>query len=215
MLIIGISGSPRKDGNTTQMISWALEKARETEGVSTQLIELADYHINDCAACKTCMGTCIQRDGMDQLHEELLSADGLIFGSPVYFGTMAALIKRFFDRTRVLRHNDFSLADKPVGFISVAARRNGGQETTIIDMIKIMLRHNCVITGNGSITGQFGGTGWAAGKGTVVSDRFGKETAEGVGRRVAYLAEVINIGKVDLPNNLTFDPRSGTPEVEL
>lgn len=211
MHILGISGSPRKGGNTNQMIKWALEKAEETKYITTELIELADYEISDCIACNTCKGTCAQRDDMDQVCERLLSADGLILGSPVYFGTMTAVMKRFFDRTRVLRHNDFQLADKPVGFISVAARRNGGQETTIMDMIRVMLRHNCIITGNGTRTGQYGGTGWAAGKNTICNDRFGRETAEGVGERVAYLTQAIRIDQ----NNLIFDPKSGTPEAEL
>lgn len=215
MIILGIVGSPRKQGNTYDMMNWALNKAGEKDDIETELIELCDHTINDCLACATCKGNCVQNDEMNNITCMMTAADGIIFGAPVYFGTIPALMKRFFDRTRILRHNDFSLADKPVGFISVAARRNGGQETTIMDMIKIMLRHNCIITGNGNFTGQYGGTGWAAGKNTVETDRFGKETCEGVGERVAYLADAMACAYEHTGQVLTFDPKSGTPEAEL
>jgi len=217
--IVGISGSPRKDGNTAYLLQEALHAAGRLISIYTdftpkcRLYQLCDYRFNDCLACDTCIGTCRQDDDMHKLYPALVNADGIILGSPVYFGTMTALMKRFLDRTRVLRHNNFQLADKPCAFIAVAARRNGGQETTIMEMLTVMLRHGCLIVNNGSSTSQYGCTAWAGAKGEAETDRFGIQTARGVGQRVARVAYLMKFARTTLRKPLppyVFSAVSGT-----
>lgn len=199
--IVCINGSPRPNSNTLLMLTYScigaenITKYTKSVAIETEIINLTDYDIDDCLACKSCKCRCIRQDEeLESVFNKMIDADGLIFGSPVYFGTVTGLMKRFLDRTRILRHNDFQLMDKPVGFVAVAARRNGGQETTILEMAMVMLRHGCVIVNNGPPTSQYGATGWASHPGDIEYDLWGLDTAIGVGRRVAMTSLLMKVG---------------------
>jgi len=77
--------------------------------------------------------------------DELLEADGIILGSPTYYGTMAAEIKRLLDDS-VKLHGQ--LVGKVGGAFSSSANPGGGNETTVIDMLKALLIHGMIIPGN-------------------------------------------------------------------
>ncbi|MEW6524088.1 MAG: flavodoxin family protein [Bacillota bacterium] len=191
--VLGIVGSPHRYGNTTFMLEQALDAAQEA-GASVELVHLLDYDVRPCLGCLRCVGRCVQDDGMPALATKLLEAQGIIAASPVYFGTMSAQLKIFVDRTRVLRHNEFSLANKVFGAISVAGRRNGGQETTLIEMITAFMRHGVLVVNNGPGTSQYGGTGWAGPPGEAGDDEWGIVTCRGVGRRVTEVAQIVQTG---------------------
>jgi len=192
--VIGIVGSPHRHGNTTYLMECALRAAEEV-GAEAELVHLFDYKFGPCLGHSVCKGSCLLKDDMsEKITPRVVEADGIILGSPVYFGTMAAQLKAFIDRTRVIRHNNFQLANKVFGAIAVAGRRNGGQETTLLEMILAFMRHGVVIVNNGPGTSQFGGTVWAGPQGEAKEDLFGIETAQGVGRRVAEVAKIIKTG---------------------
>ena len=75
---------------------------------------------------------------------ELLDCDGIIIGSPTYYGTMAAEIKKLLDES-VAFHGD--LEGKVGGAFSSAANIGGGNETTIMDILGAMLIHGMIIQG--------------------------------------------------------------------
>ncbi len=77
--------------------------------------------------------------------EELLKADGIIVGSPTYYGGMAAEIKELFDRS-VKFHGQ--LEGKIGAAFSSAANIGGGNETTIMDILKAFLIHGMVVQGD-------------------------------------------------------------------
>jgi multimeric flavodoxin WrbA len=200
--VIGVVGSPHRHGNTTQLMEFAL-KAAEEVGAQTELVHLLDYKFSPCVGHSVCKGACLIDDDMSKrITPKVVEADGIILGTPVYFGTMAAQLKAFIDRTRVIRHNNFQLANKAFGAIAVAGRRNGGQETTLLEMILAFMRHGVVIVNNGPGTSQFGGTVWAGPQGEAKEDFFGIETVQGVGRRVAEVAKIIKAGL----NALNYKP---------
>jgi multimeric flavodoxin WrbA len=103
MNIIAINGSPRKSGSTSKLLSWILEGATLT-GVHTELIQLADLNIGYCQGCNQCLihKECILKDDFHDLMNKLLSADGLILGSPVYEGSPSAQMKTLMDRVALL-----------------------------------------------------------------------------------------------------------------
>jgi NAD(P)H dehydrogenase (quinone) len=76
---------------------------------------------------------------------ELLGYDAIIIGSPTYYGTMAAEIKRLFDESCVFHGQ---LAGKVGGAFASSANVGGGNETTVLDILKAMLIHGMVIQGN-------------------------------------------------------------------
>lgn len=104
MKVVGICGSPRK-GNTEWMLRKLLEGADQGE-VETELILLREKDIKGCDGCLSCeaggqerKGVCRIQDDMQQIYPKLIEADGLVFGTPVYFEMLSGLLKNFIDRT--------------------------------------------------------------------------------------------------------------------
>lgn len=99
MKILGIVGSKRKNGNTSNMVQEALKVARE-EGIEVELIFLGDYSIKGCIGCEGCKDTykCVINDDMQKIYSLLLEADGIILGSPTYWYNVTADMKAFIDR---------------------------------------------------------------------------------------------------------------------
>ena len=102
--ITALVGSYRKGGIIEQAVDEILAAAAAS-GAVTQKIFLLDRRIDFCTNCRTCTqregidrGQCILTDGMDALLAELARADALVLASPVNFGTVTALTKRFIER---------------------------------------------------------------------------------------------------------------------
>ncbi len=190
--IIGIVGSPRIKGNTTFLVKKALESA-ENLGAETELIHLGKMDISPCTACNICKetGECSIKDEMVPLLEKISDVQGLIIGSPVYFGNVTAQTKIFMDRSRPLRTN-FSLQDVVSGAISVGASRNGGQETTCSAIHDFLLIQDAIVVGDGAPTAHYGACGVGGGIKDCENDDVGLGTAENLGRRIANLAIKLN-----------------------
>ncbi len=186
--IIGIIGSPRKGSNTEIYIKKALESA-ENAGADTEIINLATAEIEPCIACDICKSTgeCAIYDDMRDISSKLQEAQGIIIGSPVYFGNVTSQVKVFMDRSRPLRI-DFKLKDKVAGAISVGASRNGGQETTITAIHQFLLIQDTIIVGDGAPMAHYGGAGVSGAAGDASDDIMGLETSANLGKRVAELA---------------------------
>ena len=108
-----------------------------------EIVHLRDLHIEPCKACNVCGQTkegkyipCVRHkeDDVDEVLEKMVAADGLLVATPVYFGLPSDLFSKFVMRTRVLRHQNFRLANRPVGVMAIAGRRSGGAETAIISL---------------------------------------------------------------------------------
>ncbi|MGM0770768.1 MAG: flavodoxin family protein [Halobacteriota archaeon] len=98
--ILGVGGSPRKNGNTDILLDRFL-KGAESEGAEIKKVQLRDYSIEFCIGCEACRkaGTCTQfHDGMNLLYSDIESSDGLILGSPTYNYNITASMKGFIDR---------------------------------------------------------------------------------------------------------------------
>ncbi|MBI4284393.1 MAG: flavodoxin family protein [Chloroflexi bacterium] len=121
--ILGISCSPRRRGNTEILIGEALAGAREA-GAETELLTLHDKDIRPCDGCFTCTktGECKIDDDMQSIYDKLLAADGIIFGTPVYFWSASAQAKILLDRALALRYPHLRLANKVGGIIAIAER---------------------------------------------------------------------------------------------
>lgn len=155
MKILGISGSPNKNGNNKRAIDKCLSIAEE-KGFETEQINLANKDIKSCTDCGLCKKKldCSIDDDMDKVRKKLKGADGIIISSPVYFGSVSSQIKKLFDRTLPLRRNGFLLKNK-VGFgIAIGGSRNGGQEFTIQAIQNWMHIHGMIVVGDNS---HFGG----------------------------------------------------------
>ena len=98
--IVVLSGSPRKDGNTTRLAEAFIEGAKAA-GKNISLFRVAGLHIGGCRGCGHCFkhqGVCIQTDDMPPILDALRKADALVLASPVYYFGVSAQIKLAIDR---------------------------------------------------------------------------------------------------------------------
>ena len=123
--IYAVNGSPRKNGNTAQLLQKALEGAASA-GAEVKLIQLADLNFSGCRSCFACKklanpsSSCILKDDLAETLKELLHADGIIMGSPIYFGAETGLYRNFLERLffPMLRYTNppSSRAEKRIDF---------------------------------------------------------------------------------------------------
>ena len=85
------------------------------------------------------------KDVQDVKPDELLKYEGIVIGSPTYYGTMAADIKRLWDES-VRFHG--RLDGKVGAAFASSANIGGGNETTILDILNAMLIHGMIIQGD-------------------------------------------------------------------
>ena len=182
MKVIGIVGSPRKNGNTELLTKHTLRAISE-EGLDTELIRLAGLEIKSCNACMACkeQEICSIKDDLFPIYLRMKEADGIILASPVYYGSATSLIKGLMERTGyIARWNGEPFKGK-VGGPLVVARRSGRNFT--IAQLTLWFQ----------ILGFFipGSTYWnvAIGreKGDVEQDEEGLETASNFGRNMALV----------------------------
>lgn len=107
--VIGLVGSPKVDGNTSRIVHAVLEGAAE-KGAVTVIYNLASLDIKGCDACHRCQehGHCIIDDDMQELYQEMETADAIVLGSPVYMWQMTAQTKLLIDRMTAFLKPDFS-----------------------------------------------------------------------------------------------------------
>lgn len=125
------------------------------------------------------------------IRKKLLAADGVIISTPVYFGDRGSLVQSLLDFIASDATLKEKLAGKVYGGLAVGAKRNGGQETTLIYQMLDMVNLGFMCVGNASdTTAQYGGTAVAGDVGSAQKDDYGLETAIGTGERVAKVAKL-------------------------
>jgi multimeric flavodoxin WrbA len=182
--ILGICGSPRKNGNVQIMLESALEAARE-EGAETELILLGGKNIKPCDACESCEKThrCHIKDDMQDIFPKLWQADGIIIGSPTYGLSISSQTRIFLDRATGM-HAEWLSGENgekgkgfthTVGAAIVVAGRCGASLASMNIIAEFAL-------------GQwiFGGAAWgyAWDKGDINKDKLGLAEARALGKRV-------------------------------
>ena len=102
MKILVLNGSPHMNGATSDMVSSFSSGAAEA-GHKVQIINVAHKKIGGCMACEYChekeKGVCVQKDDMQAIYPEILSADMLVFASPIYYFTLSAQLQAVIHRT--------------------------------------------------------------------------------------------------------------------
>lgn len=115
-----INGSPRKNGNTSQLLKRAMDGAREA-GAEVELVNLYDRNLNykGCMSCFACKikggkkGVCSFKDDLLPILQKAVEADVLVCGSPNYCGYPSAALRAFMERMEfpAVNYSDYS---KPV-----------------------------------------------------------------------------------------------------
>lgn len=123
MKVLGISGSPRKEGNTVYLMKLLLEKIEKE--YESEIIYLRDLDIEPCRECYSCVenNVCVIKDAMQTLYQKLKETDVLILASPVFMGGVTSRMRAFMERTWSLRKG--KLKGK-VGSYVIVGRRDIG-----------------------------------------------------------------------------------------
>ncbi len=107
--ILGINGSPRKGGNTSEMVKYSLEWAERLGYVETEYVSLADYKWYPCTGCMKCFGfmapaddpyQCYEfpDDGIKVLAPKIAECDGLLLAFPIYTGGVPGMFRCFHEK---------------------------------------------------------------------------------------------------------------------
>ncbi len=127
-----------------------------------------------------------------ELRRALLESNAIILSSPVYFGDRGSLSQSLIEFIAADTEIKSACAGKIYAGLAVGAKRNGGQETTLIYQMLDMVNLNFLAVGNSSeTTSQYGGTCVAGDVGTFHDDKEGLETSIGTGQRVSRVARMI------------------------
>ncbi|MER2026142.1 MAG: flavodoxin family protein [Lachnospiraceae bacterium] len=121
--VLLLNGSPHVHGCTAAALEEMI-KVFEEEGVETELIQVGIKEIRGCVACGSCSltGKCVFDDLVNEVAAKFEKADGLVVGSPVYYGSPNGTILSFMDR--LFYSTEFSKQMK-VGAAVVSCRRGG------------------------------------------------------------------------------------------
>lgn len=128
MKVLAISGSPRPKGNTYHLLQEAI-KVLNQQGIDTEYLSLHKKNVKPCVACMKCAkdkNRCSQEDDDFQaIFTAMCEADGIIVGSPVYFGSATPNLMALLDRAGFVARMGDNQFHRKVGTPIVVARRAG------------------------------------------------------------------------------------------
>ncbi len=187
MKILLINGSPRRQGNTSIALA-EVAKQLSKEGIDSEIMWIGNDPIRGCAACGQCAAKGLKRciyddDVCNRISEKFGEVDGLIVGSPVYYGqpngALLSVIQRAF------YSNGASIAGKPAA--SVAVCRRGGA-TAVFETLNMPFQMmNMPI-----VTSQYWNIAYGRAVGEVVADAEGMQTMRTLARNMAWMLKCTN-----------------------
>lgn len=190
MKVVAINGSAQKDGNTAALINYALREL-EKEGIETELVQLAGQRIRGCIVCLKCFQNQNQRcsvtnDVLNECLEKMLTADGMILGSPVYFSNVSTEMKALIDRAGFVAKANGDMFKRKVGAAVVAVRRAGSLPT--FDAINhFFFISQMIVPGS-----NYWNMGIGLQKGDVEQDEEGIGTIKILGQNMAWLLKKVS-----------------------
>ena len=141
MKVLMLNGSWNNDGSTEAGLQ-EMAKTFATEGVETVIVDIGAQPIADCMACNKCaeLKRCVfANDAVNAFAEKAKTADGFVFGSPVYYAHPSGRIQSFLDRLffSTMRADGYAaLHHKPCASI-VVARRAGTSASFVRARVRV------------------------------------------------------------------------------
>ena len=177
MKIVAINGSPRKNGNTAQVLE-VVRREVEAAGVEFQVFQ-PGAKVHPCMACYHCLNTgslrCVQTDDMvNDIIAACIEADGILLAAPVYHGGISGNMKCVLDRL-------------------VLAARCGETYQQLLGTMDAM---EMVI-----VTSDYWGAVHGADPGEALKDEEGMEVAARLGRDMAWMVKVLAESRVPVPES--------------
>ena len=185
--VLILNGSPHKNGCTARALDEMIKVFTE-EGVETELIQVGNQAIRGCIACNSCAGTgrCVFDDLVNEVAPKFEEADGLVVGSPVYYGSPNGNILSFMDRLFYSTH--FSKHMK-VGASVVSCRRGGN--TASFDVLNKYFTISAMPVASSTYWNQVHGFSAE----DVEKDREGLQTMRNLARNMSFMIRAFRDAK--------------------
>jgi multimeric flavodoxin WrbA len=194
MKVLLINGSPRDNGNTYMALS-EVARILQNEGIDTEIVNIGKQAVQGCIACGMCGRSGARCTFRDELYYKVWRVvkdgiDGLVVGSPVYYGgpngSLCALLDRvFYSLSRELRF-------KPAA--SVVVCRRGGASAAFDRLNKYFTMSNMPL-----VSSQYWNMAYGQMPGQVALDEEGMQTMRTLGRNMAWMIRQLNINKSEYP----------------
>lgn len=185
--VLMLNGSPRENGNIALAFQ-EMEQVFDENNVEYENILLGRMDIRGCIACEACRknGKCVFNDIVNELAVKFEAADGLVIGSPVYYGSANGTLMSALQRLFYSTHFDKSLK---VGASVVSARRSGCT-ATFDELNKFFTLSNMPVASSQYWNNIYG---WEPGEGSV--DDEGRQVMRVLARNMVFLMRSIVLGK--------------------
>ena len=183
--VLMLNGSPRENGNIAVGFR-EMQKIFDELNVEYECINLGKKDVRGCIACGTCgnTGKCVFNDVVNEISEKFEKADGLVVGSPVYYGCANGTLVSALQRVFYSSHFEKRMK---VGASVVCARRSGCT-ATFDELNKFFTISNMPVA-----TSQYWNNIHGRGAGEADQDEEGKQTMRVLARNMVFLREKLGL----------------------
>lgn len=192
--VLMLNGSPRENGNIAVGFR-EMQKIFDELGVEYECINLGKKDVRGCIACGACgnTGKCVFNDIVNEISAKFEEADGIVVGSPVYYGCANGTLVSALQRVFYSSHFDKRMK---VGASVVCARRSGCT-ATFDELNKFFTISNMAVA-----TSQYWNNIHGGAPGEADQDEEGKQTMRVLARNMVFLMRSIDLGKeqIGLPD---------------
>ena len=182
--VLAINGSPRRNGNTKQMLETVMEVCKNA-GFETEIYQAGGLTVRGCMACSSCFkehpGRCVTDDWMNELYCKMKQADAILLGSPTYFSDLTPEIKAIIDRCGYLAKSEGNSLSRKIG-AAVSAVRRAGEIHTLDSMGHFFLISDMIMVGS-----SYWNLSIARAIGDYEKDEEGIETMTRLGENIVWL----------------------------
>jgi len=191
MKVVAFNGSSRKDGNTSILLNLVLDELK-SEGIETEMVQLAGQSLQGCIACYKCFSTknkrcAVEKDIMNEYISKMVEADGILLGSPTYFADVSAGMKALIERCGMVSRANNDMLKRKAGASVVAVRRAGA--TNVFNSMNYFFFIGQMIVPGSS----YWNLGIGREIGDVRNDSEGIQTMKNLGQNMAWLMKKIHL----------------------
>lgn len=188
--VLAINGSPHQDGIVTGLLNLVLQGAKRA-GAEVKMINLYGLEIthepgyySEDAGFEVPAN--MPHDDIVALYPEIMRADALVLGTPVYWANMSGVMKDFIDHLTALENENFGLEGKLAAFIAASKENEGGIEMAAMSMVTALAQMGVLIPPNSIL--WYPGT-WVTAKHTI--EAWAKQDAPKLGRNMVALTQLL------------------------
>ncbi|QZT37042.1 flavodoxin family protein [Halosquirtibacter xylanolyticus] len=201
--IVAFSGSPRKNGNTDTIIDHLLNVLK-SNGHEVEMVRLKREEIRGCRACGVCrekkdLRCYSNNDFLNECISKMVDADGIIFGSPVYFANVTTEMKALIDVSGYVTRSAGHVLARKVG-ASVVAVRRAGEMSSFDAMNNFFLINQMIVPGS-----SYWNIVQGKQPGDVLNDTEGMATITTLGENMSWLLDKVVPSKKKVKKDIGLD----------